>query len=68
MIGTVDGPVFDDAVNASGITKDAQFITDVISRCIDRVGADNVFLVVTDNAANCVRAGEPLSPASGCNG
>ena len=68
MICTVDGPVFDDAVNASGETKDAVFIADIISRCIERVGADKVVLVVTDNAADCVRADEPLPPAPRCNG
>lgn len=60
MIGTVDGPVFHDAVSTAGKTKDAEFVADVVSRCINKIGAENVVLVVTDNAANCVRAGEPL--------
>ena len=59
-IGTVDGPVFDDAVNASGETKDGDFVAKVISRYIDKVGAENAVLVVTDNAANRKRAGETL--------
>ena len=57
MIGTVDGPVFCDAEDTSGQTKDAELVADIISKCIDHVGAENVVLVVTDNAANCKIAG-----------
>jgi hypothetical protein len=56
MIGTVDGTVFHDAVDTSGKVKDAELLSDILSRCIEKVGAENVVLVVTDNASNCVKA------------
>lgn len=59
MIGTVDGPVFHDAEDTSGKTKDGNLLADIIARCIESVGPENVVLVITDNAKNCVKAGVP---------
>ena len=57
MISTVDEPVFHDAVDTSGKTKDAELVASIIAECGEKVGADNVVLVCTDNARNCVKAG-----------
>jgi hypothetical protein len=55
-IGIVDRPVFHYAVDTAGQAKDAELVSDIIARCIDKVGAEKGALVVTDNAASCVRA------------
>ena len=44
------------AVDTSGQTKDAELVAEIISKCVNQVGPENVVLVVTDNAAHCVRA------------
>jgi hypothetical protein len=59
MIGSVDGPALHTAVNTLILekVKDAEMLSDLISRFIKKAGAENVIFVVTDNAANGVKAG-----------
>ncbi|XP_072959848.1 uncharacterized protein [Typha angustifolia] len=54
---TENGPMFLRAVNCEGEYKDKFFISSLISKVIEEVGAQNVVQVITDNAPVCKSAG-----------
>ena len=54
------GCVFLGAEDSSGALKDAAYLAKIIGKHIDEVGAENVVLVVTDNASVCSAAGQLL--------
>ncbi len=57
LVLTSRGPVFYDAIDTSGHTKDGQYIATIINRLIDDIGAESVVAVCTDSASNYKSAG-----------
>ncbi|XP_010462861.1 PREDICTED: uncharacterized protein LOC104743486 [Camelina sativa] len=55
------GPMMLRAINTHGETKTGEMIAELIIDCIKEVGHESVIQVVTDNAANCVKAGSLIS-------
>ncbi|CAE6074649.1 unnamed protein product [Arabidopsis arenosa] len=55
------GPMMLRAINSQGEVKTGEMIAKLIIECIKEVGHENVVQVVTDNAANCVKAGSLIS-------
>lgn len=53
---SAQGAMFEDAIDTSARSKDAEFIACELSKRIDAIGIDNVVQVVTDSAGNCVTA------------
>lgn len=52
------GQYFLGAVDASGVTKNGEYISAVMKKHIEKVGPGDIICVVTDNASNCTSAGE----------
>nr|XP_011470781.1 PREDICTED: uncharacterized protein LOC101295002 [Fragaria vesca subsp. vesca] len=55
------GPMMLRAINSQGEVKTGDMIAELIIECIKEVGHENVVQVITDNAANCVKAGSLIS-------
>ena len=55
-----DSCIFLSSHSAEGEVKDATWLAKVLGERIEEVGPENVVLVVTDNAAVCVKAGKEL--------
>ena len=58
LLVTPAGATFLNSIDSSGQVKNAQFIADVITAAIDKVGPQQVVQVITDSAANCKAAWE----------
>lgn len=61
LLVSYEGAEFLFCVDASGFTKDSEFIANLLRRALDEVGKDRVIQVVTDNAANCLAAGKLIT-------
>lgn len=61
LLVSYEGAEFLFCVDASGFTKDADFIANLLRRALEEVGKERVIQVVTDNAANCLAAGRLIS-------
>ncbi|KAL0227493.1 hypothetical protein RCL1_003637 [Eukaryota sp. TZLM3-RCL] len=57
LIATEHGSCFVDNVDSSGKSKTADYVAEVIIDHINKVGEENVILVITDNASECKAAG-----------
>lgn len=55
------GAVFLTAVDASGSVKSGKFIADLLAGQIEKIGAQHVVQIVTDNAAACLSAHDILT-------
>ena len=53
LLVTPAGATFLNSVDSSGQVKNAQFIADVITTAIEKVGPKHIVQVITDSAANC---------------
>jgi hypothetical protein len=60
VLTTTGGSEFIAAFNTEGQTKDAAYLSDVLTRIINTVGPKNIVRINTDNAANCKAAGTLL--------
>ncbi|XP_050387765.1 uncharacterized protein LOC126804047 [Argentina anserina] len=61
IAANANGPMMLRAVNTQGEIKTGDMIVDLIIECIKEVGHENIVQIVTDNAANCVKAGAIIS-------
>jgi Protein of unknown function (DUF 659) len=52
------GQYFLGSVDASGVTKNGDYISAVLKSYIEQVGPADIACIVTDNASNCTSAGE----------
>lgn len=58
VLTSASGNVFLNAHDTSGKPKKAKFIADLLADHLEALGPDHCVLVVTDNAANCKKAGQ----------
>jgi hypothetical protein len=54
---TATGQFFLGSVDAAGVTKDGQYLSQIIKKYIKQIGEEHIVCVVTDNASNCQEAG-----------
>lgn len=60
LVNSPDGTFFGGSVDASSQIQDANMLFDLFDKKVCEIGEDNVIQLVTDNAANCKKAGELL--------
>ncbi|XP_020173365.3 uncharacterized protein [Aegilops tauschii subsp. strangulata] len=56
VVHSAHGVCFIDSVDCSGDRKDGKYIFDLVDKCIEEIGEENVVQVVTDNASVNVSA------------
>ncbi|KAJ1259300.1 hypothetical protein BS78_10G143300 [Paspalum vaginatum] len=54
VVHSAHGVCFVDSVECSGEEKDGRYIFELVDRCIEDIGEENVVQVVTDNATHCL--------------
>lgn len=60
LVHTAKGVMYLYAVNTSGKRKTGQYIADILSEAIEKIGSAHVTQVLTDSASNCKLAGQLL--------
>lgn len=61
VVHSAHGVCFIDSVDCSGDRKDGKYIFDLVDKCIEDIGEENVVQVVTDNASVNVAAASMLT-------
>ncbi|XBH64959.1 hypothetical protein VPH35_118630 [Triticum aestivum] len=61
VVHSAHGVCFIDSVDCSGDRKDGKYIFDLVDKCIEEIGEENVVQVVTDNASVNVSAASMLT-------
>nr|XP_020194526.2 uncharacterized protein LOC109780341 [Aegilops tauschii subsp. strangulata] len=61
VVHSAHGVCFSDSVDCSGDRKDGKYIFDLVDKCIEEIGEENVVQVVTDNASVNVSAASMLT-------
>jgi hypothetical protein len=51
VVHSAHGVCFLDSVDCSAVKKDGKYVFDLVDRCIQEIGEENVVQVVTDNAS-----------------
>jgi len=61
VVHSAHGVLFLDSVDCSAVKKNGKYIFDLVDRCIEDIGEENVVQVVTDNASVNVAAASLLA-------
>jgi len=61
VVHSAHGVLFLDSVDCSGVKKNGKYVFDLVDRCIEDIGEENVVQVVTDNASVNVAAASLLA-------
>ena len=61
VVHSAHGVCFLDSVECSSARKDGKYIFDLVDKCIEDIGEENVVQVVTDNASVNVAAASLLA-------